>query len=113
LARPVDYACEQGLPIGAAVELVTRDAVRRAHDSASSVEDREHVTTFIKASAHEFDVAWLDAPPALTWPELRLTVDTADDLQYLQRVFAATGSAEPSLLHIIDAARRVPREAAA
>jgi spore coat polysaccharide biosynthesis protein SpsF len=103
--RPADYACERGLPVGAGVELVTGEALARADRWASGDADREHVTTFIKRATDRFDVAWLDAPAEVVAPDLRLTLDTPADLQYLRRVFEAAGADEPPLRRLIEAAR--------
>ena len=104
-----DYVVEQGLPHGAAVEAVTADALRAADRCANSDEDREHVTTFVKRERNVFKVIDLEAPAPLRRPDLRLTIDTQEDLQFMKAVLSGlpTTPAEPDLSMIIDAADRV------
>lgn len=80
-----DYAVERGLPLGAAVELVSRTAVLDADRQAMTGDDREHVTLWMKRLAADRQVR-LDAPEPSRAPELRLTVDTLADLQNVRRV---------------------------
>lgn len=99
-----DYVSEEGLPIGAGVEGVTFAALRRAARSAGRSHDREHVTTYIKSQSQSFRVVARQAPQALHRPDLRLTVDTADDLRQLRLLFAAARADQPTLRHLIEAA---------
>ena len=52
---------------------------------------------------HALQVA---APPALQRPDLRLTVDSPEDLEFMRRIMSSLGNpvAEPSLAAIIDVA---------
>ena len=108
-----DYACEDGLPYGAAVEIISTSALARAAALATRVEDREHVTTFIKLHPSTFRVTWASAPRPLRRPDVRLTIDTAEDLAFMRRVFARARSAEPSLADLIAAADQCSRSNAA
>jgi spore coat polysaccharide biosynthesis protein SpsF len=101
-----DYACEDGLPYGGAVEAVTRAALVRAADEAHHVEDREHVTVYVRRNTKRFRVVQVSAPPPLRRPDVRVTVDTAADLERVRRLYARTGEEMPSLLRIIAVAGR-------
>ncbi len=109
----IDHAAETDLPYGAAVEAVRTDALVRAHEMAVDPSDREHVTTLIRRDAGHFRAVDRPAPRQLRRPELRLTVDTADDLDNMRRVMALAGSPldEPSLEAIIAAADSLMRVA--
>jgi len=103
-AHDADYVCEDGLPYGAAVEAVTRTALIRAAHEAHHAEDREHVTLYVRRNPRTFRVIVAPAPVPLRRPDLRVTVDTAADLEHVRELYARTGEDTPSLLHIIDAA---------
>jgi spore coat polysaccharide biosynthesis protein SpsF len=79
-----DYAIEEGLPIGAAVEAMRVDVLREAGELASSAYDREHVTPFIRQATDRFAVCSVPAPFEVRRPSLRLTVDTRQDLQFVR-----------------------------
>lgn len=113
----VDHAVEAGLPVGCTVEVMTAAAIMDAARRATLPEDREHVTTFIRRSASGYNCLVLPAPAPLTRPDLRFTIDTAADLEYMRQVFAA-GETDPrrqtTLRDLIEAADRVgPRIEAA
>ena len=101
-----DYATETELPYGAAVEAVTVDALVRANAMASGASEREHVTTLIRSGRRCFQAVERLAPAALRRPQLRLTVDTVQDLEYMRRLMSLVdGPIEhPSLERIIAAA---------
>jgi spore coat polysaccharide biosynthesis protein SpsF len=79
-----DYAIEEGLPIGAAVEAMRVEVLREAGELASSDYDREHVTPFIRQATDRFAVCSVPAPFEVRRPSLRLTVDTRQDLQFVR-----------------------------
>lgn len=108
-----DYACEDGLPIGAGVEAITFEALCRAAAAATTAEDREHVTLYIKHRPGAFRVTRQPAPAALRRPDVSLTVDTADDLEYVRRLFGCAVLPEPSLRELIAATRICSRSDAA
>jgi spore coat polysaccharide biosynthesis protein SpsF len=104
-----DYACEDGLPYGAAVEAVTRDALQRAAHEAHHDEDREHVTVYVRRNTQTFRVVLAPAPVPLRRPDVRVTVDTSADLDYVRELHARAGVEMPSLRQIIEAAGRPAR----
>ena len=103
-AHEADYACEDGLPHGAGVEAVTREALVHAADEAHHAEDREHVTVYVRRNPETFRVLLVPAPAPLRRPDVRLTVDTAADLQHVRELYARTGAKMPALRHLIEAA---------
>jgi spore coat polysaccharide biosynthesis protein SpsF (cytidylyltransferase family) len=110
-----DYICEEGLPLGAAVEGMTAEALQRAAKLAEDPYDREHVTPFIRKRRDLFRVTTVAAPAPLTRPSLRLTVDTPDDLAWVRELFLRTGTEDPSLAALIAASgcRKAPAGRAA
>jgi spore coat polysaccharide biosynthesis protein SpsF len=88
-----DHVVEHGLPIGAAVEAVTVAALERAAALITDPYDREHVTSFIRRDAR-FQALRAMAPAAVRRPGLRLTVDTADDLEFVRAVHRSLGGGD-------------------
>ena len=97
-----DYAIEEGLPYGTAVEGFTAAALEYAAGAATDPYDREHVTSFIRRRTDLFRIALPAAPAPLRRPSLRLSVDTSDDLDRVRELFARTGSDLPSLRELIE-----------
>ena len=108
-----DYAHEHGMPFGTAVEGIRADALRIAHSLAIDPADREHVTPFIRRHPDLFRARASLAPAALRRPDLRLTIDTPDDLAFMTEVLmrAGAGTDPVPLRTIICAADRVNRRA--
>lgn len=84
------YVLEHGLPYGAGVEAVSCAALRYADLLATAPYDREHVTPLLRRDRRFVAIDAL-APGALRRPELRLSVDTAEDLEAMRRLYAAVG----------------------
>jgi spore coat polysaccharide biosynthesis protein SpsF len=109
-ATHADYIHEDGLPLGAGVEGMRAEALHRAAELATDAYDREHVTPFIRRRRDLFRVTQRPAPAPLACPQLRLTIDTADDLAWVRELFFRTQSDDPSLASLIAASgvRRAP-----
>lgn len=80
-----DHAVECGLPLGAAVEAVSVDALVRADALATDPYDREHVTSLIRRDTR-FRALRGVGPGHLRRSRLRLTVDTHEDLAFVREV---------------------------
>jgi spore coat polysaccharide biosynthesis protein SpsF len=107
-----DYVHESGLPVGAALEVMTAAALHYAASEATTAPDREHVTTFIKGHPNVFRLQTIAAPRELTDPSLSLTVDTAEDLKWVRELFSRVDRVEPALSDLIAAGRALRREVA-
>jgi spore coat polysaccharide biosynthesis protein SpsF len=104
-----DHVVEYGLPYGTAVEAISAAALHRAAAAATDPYDREHVTPFIRRDPRFVTLPAL-APAALRRPRIRLSVDTCDDLAFVQKVFAMAArvlTAPVPLPVLIAAAERV------
>jgi spore coat polysaccharide biosynthesis protein SpsF (cytidylyltransferase family) len=103
-----DHVIECGLPIGAAIEATTTDALVRAAQLATDPQDREHVTPFIRRD-RRFTAIRVMAAPAIRRPDLRLTVDTLEDLEFMRAVLRPfAGRVRPaSLVEIVGVAERL------
>jgi spore coat polysaccharide biosynthesis protein SpsF len=88
VSAQLDYCMERDLPYGAATEACTAAALAKTHVQARDPRDREHVTLYIKEHSELFQVAFLEAPENLHYPELRVTVDTAEDIAFMRSLIA-------------------------
>ncbi|HET7216465.1 MAG TPA: hypothetical protein VFJ02_00395 [Vicinamibacterales bacterium] len=107
----LDYVVERGLPVGAAVEGMRASALLEAVAAATDAYDREHVTPFLKRPERRYRVLEPLVAPPIQRPDLRLTVDTADDLEYMTGVLGrcGLGTSVMPLSVIIQSADRVVR----
>lgn len=88
----VDYVSnglQEAYPMGMSVQVfrtsVLADVASRTNDPA----DREHVTLYIYRHPEIYTLANSDAPASESRPEMRLTLDTPEDLAVIRAVFAA------------------------
>jgi spore coat polysaccharide biosynthesis protein SpsF len=88
-----DHVIEEGLPIGAAVEAVAVTALARARPLVVDPYDSEHVTPFLRQGSR-FRAVRVMAPAAICRPDLRLTVDTAEDLECVRVLHRRLGGGD-------------------
>jgi spore coat polysaccharide biosynthesis protein SpsF len=82
-----DHVIEYGLPYGTAVEAMSAQSLCRCAERATATYDREHVTSFLRRESG-FVIVPAIAPSEVYRPELRLTIDTPEDLFWVRSVFA-------------------------
>ena len=82
--RRLDYCMEVDLPYGAATAACTAEALARTHEMATDPRHREHVTLHIKEHPEEFRISFVQAPESLRYPQVRVTVDTPDDIAFME-----------------------------
>jgi len=82
-----DYVCEKGMPLGSVVEGLTADCLQRTRELARRADDLEHVTLFCKRSGL-FRCHYPLAPAGHRGEDLRLTVDTPEDLERARKLVA-------------------------
>jgi spore coat polysaccharide biosynthesis protein SpsF len=88
-------------PVGMDTEVVSVEALLAADAEASDPYDREHVTPFVRSRPERFPQEPVRLQPPR--PDVRLTLDTPEDLERLRAVVAATGP-KPVLQELIAAA---------
>lgn len=105
------HVVEHGLPYGCAVEAISVQALRHADESTTLEFDREHVTPFIKRDRTYIALDAL-APSDVRRSDMRLTVDTHEDLDYLRCVYACAEVTDgpPTLVQLIAAADRLAEQ---
>ena len=104
-----DHVVEAGLPYGAAVEAVSVPALMRSAELTRDPYDREHVTPFLQRDSR-FVALQAIAPGHLRRPGLRISVDTAEDLDFMRRLFAAAEAGSPrpvGLATLLDTANQM------
>ncbi|HYN66592.1 MAG TPA: glycosyltransferase family protein [Ornithinibacter sp.] len=93
------------LPHGLDVELVTATALRRVGEVATG-HHRVHVTSGVYTAPDDFAVMGLCFAPAAS--DIRVTLDTPDDLRMLRAVVAERGTSLPSRTELVTLLRSRP-----
>ena len=95
-------------PDGLDAEVISAEALRTADREATSAEDREHVTTFIRRQPDRFPAANQAREPDLSG--LRWTVDEREDLEFVRLVATRLGDERHTagLERILGAVRSEP-----
>jgi spore coat polysaccharide biosynthesis protein SpsF len=108
-ADAIDYVVENDLPFGCAVEGMRAQALLDAAERATEPYDREHVTPFLRNPAHGYRAISVSAAASVCRPDLRFTVDTPEDLEWIRQVYAqaGAGAATLPLIGLIRAADRL------
>jgi spore coat polysaccharide biosynthesis protein SpsF len=84
-----------GLPLGTGVEVVETEALEAANRASSDPYEHEHITTFLYRHPERFRIAVPACPEAWRLPEARVTLDTREDYEQLQRIFRELYRGEP------------------
>lgn len=88
-----DYGGIIGFPHGLDCEFFTVALLQEAHKEATSKEDREHVTLWMKR--HEaIKKSYLRLEDSLDYKSHRWTIDYPEDYEFLQALFDLNGGAE-------------------
>lgn len=96
---------DPSLPRGLDVEVVSAESLRRVSIDARGP-DRVHVTSAVYGSPDRYAVAGLTFRPSAH--DLRVTLDTADDLRLLEAVVAEIGDRPPPWRELVALLRRRP-----
>jgi spore coat polysaccharide biosynthesis protein SpsF len=87
-----------GIPIGTGVEIISYDALCMAYHSAGEGHHFEHVTPYIKEHPELFKLLKYTSLINNPFPDLRLTVDTIEDMQLMKKIYDSLYSGRPILL---------------
>ncbi len=88
----VDYVSnvlERSFPIGMDTQVFSAKTLADAASRTSDPADREHVSLFIYRHPEIYSLANVKAAQSETRPDLRLTLDTPEDLQVIRQIFGA------------------------
>lgn len=90
LQSNVDYAANtltRTYPIGMDTTVFATDILADVAGRTNDPTDREHVSLFIYRHPELYSLENYAAPRALTYPEMRLTLDTPEDLELIRAIF--------------------------
>ncbi len=74
-----DLCAPEGLPLGCAIEVLSRSALARAHREGTLPHHREHVSPYIKEHPEIFSIVRFPVDIDSRYASVRLTVDTEED----------------------------------
>jgi len=87
LETGADICAPGGLPLGTAVEVISRTALDAAFEEGNLPHHREHVSPFIKEHPERFTIVRFDAGLGTKYGNLRLTVDTREDFLLAETLY--------------------------
>lgn len=93
-----DHCSVSGIPLGTGIEIVKYSALLRAFTESSKPYHFEHVTPYIKEHPELFSILKYDSPLENPFPDLRLTVDTAEDFELMKLIYGSLYHGKPILL---------------
>lgn len=82
-----DHCTTSGIPVGTGVEIIRKSALDKAYSEGKEPHHREHVTPYIKEHPELFSIIKYNSTLANPLPDLRLTVDTAEDFKLIELIF--------------------------
>ena len=112
-ARP-DYASNRlggyRYPVGMDVEVYPTRLLASIEPVARDPRDREHVTLYVYEHPERFELLNVEPKGRHQRPDLRLTLDTADDLRLIRKIYGALDAEEPcfGLDRVLDLLDRRP-----
>ena len=83
---------EGGYPRGLDVEVMNFKTLELAYNKAMEKSEREHVTSFIYQNPKLFKFKFIEATDPVRRPDIRLTVDTEEDLLLIREIYASLNS---------------------
>jgi spore coat polysaccharide biosynthesis protein SpsF len=83
-------------PVGLDVEVFSTALLKEVDAATSDRFDREHVSTFIYGQPERYRLRKIEAEGARRRPDLRLTLDTEDDLEVIRTVYEALWPGNPT-----------------
>jgi spore coat polysaccharide biosynthesis protein SpsF len=87
-AMHADLTHPCGLPYGAGVEVISRQALEAAWASGREPDDREHVARYIYRNPGRFEIVPMPIPEPYRGEDLRVTIDTEEDFKRFEGIVA-------------------------
>lgn len=82
-----DMVGTSGLPLGSSAEVFPSGLLDLLNRYGTEDHHREHVTAYLYENENDFRVRRIRAPRVLNAPQLRLTVDTIEDLSLIRHIY--------------------------
>lgn len=111
--QKADYAAniiERTLPRGADTEVFSAAKFTTMDSSATEPRHREHVTPYFREHPELFRLASVEGKGELRRPDLRLCVDTGEDLELIRGIFEMLGGETNNLFGLLEVVRLMDRE---
>lgn len=89
IKNDVDYARYLNTPYGGGVEVFKKSAVEIAYKEATTNYEKEHVTPYIYNNPQKFNILLVEADKIWQGSNLRATIDTNEDYEYIKKVYAS------------------------
>ncbi|MBI5093028.1 MAG: glycosyltransferase family protein [Candidatus Hydrogenedentes bacterium] len=107
-----DYASnviERTFPRGVETEVFSLETLRRINALSNQPFEREHVTPYFYLHPEDFKLVSITAAGALRRPDLRLCVDTEDDLRLVRQIYTRL-SGQGNTFSMLDTIHAIERE---
>lgn len=104
-----DHCTTAGIPLGTGVEIIKKHALAKAYKEGKEPHHREHVTPYIKEHPELFKIFRYQSELINPFPDLRLTVDTAEDFKFAEILYNKLYKNKPvELAEVIDFIKNNP-----
>lgn len=108
-----DYAGITATPYGTGVEVIAAEALHDLNNRTRDTYEREHVAPGLYRNPDRYRVVTRPACASLQYPDFRVTLDTAEDYQSLQTIFAELYTGSPiELPELVAYGHRLHRDSA-
>ena len=99
-----DLSIIEGLPLGSNYEIINKNALEISHKNGNSKHRSELCTLYINENQEKFKILKLKPPKNMIRPDIRLTVDTPEDLIISRLIYKKLGNTKKivSLQKIIE-----------
>ena len=101
LQKNADYTSntlKRTFPRGLDTEVFSYQVLKEASVTTKKSYEREHVTPYIYEHPKKFKLENVVAPPDLRYPEMRLCVDTSEDLEFVKKICQSLQNKNGTLL---------------
>ena len=90
-----DYSGFDDMPLGTGVEVLRVSALKTAEDESDEPYDHEHVSPYLYKNPGRFKINRIKAPDRLCLPGAMVTIDTAEDFEYVKALYASLYRRKP------------------